>query len=199
MALTRVTYSKESTRKNRREVNARSEWFQKEPVSIRKRVAYAALTLMLLLTIGYASLFYSASHFNPVPVPAHMTTANMIDGTPQAQKTSLAFKLQSIFIKKTFIKEGQALSVHYRLPKDAILDLHIRQCKRMFVLEVYSCIPKSQQTVRIEDKTSGWRSLQFSEPGFYHFSETVILPDDSSEYSIAWVRNKKPASEEAGS
>lgn len=69
------------------------------------------------------------------------------------------------------------------------MDLTIKQCRRSFVIEVFHCTLVSEQTIRIENKTKGRRTLKFAEPGFYHFDETVTLVQPDEPYKIVWVRS----------
>jgi hypothetical protein len=156
-----------------------------------KRTFGSALSIILGLTLCYAGLHY---------IPTLLRPSQVIDTIVSPSKRSVldidrnrfqrfGIYAQSFLLRRTYLRAGQGITVHYSIPEGASLDLHIKQCRRMFIGEVFHCTPVSQQTVRIENKLEGKRTLQFAEPGFYHFKETVNLNTPDEPFKLIWVRN----------
>ncbi|MGJ8561155.1 MAG: hypothetical protein ACSHX3_13045 [Litorimonas sp.] len=155
------------------------------------RTLGSAVSIILGITLCYAGLHY---------IPTLLRPSQVIDSfVSPSQKSILDIDrnrfqrfgvyAQSFLLRRTYLRAGQGIEVHYSIPEGASLDLHIKQCRRMFIGEVFHCIPVSQQTVRIENKTHGTRALKFAEPGFYHFDETVNLKSPDQPFKLVWVRN----------
>jgi hypothetical protein len=155
-----------------------------------KRLLGTAAALILGLTLCFAALHY---------VPTLLRPTHVVDTLVSPSKKSLldidrsrlkrfGVYAQSFFLRRTYLRGGQGLTVHYSIPEGATLDLHIKQCRRMFIIEVFHCTATSQQTVTIDNNMTGQRALKFAEPGFYHFDETVTLTEPDGEYHLVWVR-----------
>lgn len=186
-SFTRASYSKESSDAERHSASATTKIQPMGP----HRTLGSALSIILGLTLCYAGLHY---------IPTLMRPSQVIDAIISPSKKSaldidrnrvqrFGIYAQSFLLRRTYLRSGQGLTVHYSLPEGATLDLHIQQCRRMFIAEVFHCIPVSHQNVSIENKTDGRRTLKFSEPGFYHFDETVSLKDPTGKYRLVWVRS----------
>lgn len=187
MSFTRASYSKESTHAHRLAASGANA---KPSLGVGRTLGSAA-SIILGLTLCYAGLHYIPTLLRPsqvvdVLVSPSEKSALEID---RSRVQRLGIYAQSFFLRRTYLRADQGLTIHYSLPEGATLDLHIQQCRRMYILEVFHCTPISQQSVRIENKTEGRRALTFSEPGFYHFDETVSLKDPDRNFKLIWVRN----------
>jgi hypothetical protein len=155
------------------------------------RTLGSALSIILGLTLCYAGLHYIPTLLRPTHVidsVLYPSNKSVLD-IDRNRMERFGVYAQSFLLRRTYLRAGQGLTVHYSVPEGTILDLHIKQCRRMFIGEVFHCTPVSQQTVRIENKTRGTRTLKFAEPGFYHFDETVTLTASDQPFKLVWVRN----------
>lgn len=190
MSFTRASYSKQSTRDERAFAAGNTGNGGRTASMGSGRMLGTAVSLVLGLTLCFAALHY---------VPTLLRPTQAIDSLVSPSKKSMlemdrnrlqrfGVYAQSFLLRRTYLRGGQGLTVHYSLPEGATLDLHIKQCRRMFIVEVFHCTPVSQQTVTIENKMGGQRALKFAEPGFYHFDETVTLKDPDGLYRLVWFR-----------
>lgn len=191
MSFTRASYSKSAIRQEHT-VAAKAYGVQDGPKSISiGRILSSAAALILGLTFCYSGLHYIPTLLKPTEVVDIVTSPNetsLIDIDYNRMKR-FGIYAQSFLLRRTYLRAGQELTVHYTLAEGASLDLNIKQCRRMFIVEVFKCIPMSEQSLTISKKTSGLRSLKFSQPGFYHFDETVNIKNPDDPYKIIWVRS----------
>lgn len=190
-SFTRASYSRESVNAEHQaaSIGARGS-SAKAPLGPRRTLG-SAVSIILGMTLCYAGLHY---------IPTLLRPSQVIDSIISPSQKSIldidrnrfqrfGVYAQSFLLRRTYLRAGQGMTVHYSIPEGASLDLRIKQCRRMFIGEVFHCIPVSQQTVRIENKTKGKRTLKFTEPGFYHFDETVNLTTPDQPFKLVWVRN----------
>lgn len=189
-SFTRASYSKQSLRDERTASSHRHHAPGKKPMGL-KRVAGSALSITLGVTLVYTGLHYIPTLLRPSQVIDTIATPEKKSALEMDRERLKRFGIyaQSFFMRRTYLRSGQSITVHYTLPKGAILDLDIQQCRRIFMIEVFHCQAMSAQSVRVENKTDGRRTLKFSEPGFYHFDETVTLRVPDEDYKLVWVRS----------
>lgn len=189
-SFTRASYSKQSLRDERTASSQRHIASAAKPMGL-KRVVGSAASLVLGLTLFYSGLHYVPSLLRPTQVIDTIASPTKKSALEMDRTRLKRFGIfaQSFFMRRTYLRSGQSITVHYTLPEGAILDLDIQQCRRMFMIEVFHCQAVSAQSVRIENKTDGRRTLKFSEPGFYHFDETVTLRMPDENYKLIWVRS----------
>jgi len=156
-----------------------------------KRTLGSALSIILGAALCYAGLHYIPTLLRPTQVVDAVISPSGKSALDRDRNRLQRFGIyaQSFLLRRTYLRAGQGLTVHYTLPAGATLDLNIKQCRRSFVIEVFHCTLVSQQSVRIENKTNGRRTLKFAEPGFYHFDETVTLARPNEAYKLVWVRS----------
>ena len=189
-SFTRASYSKQSIRKEYALAAGQVPQGKDTTRMTSKRLLGTAASLILGLTLCFAALHY---------VPTLMRPTQVVDSLVSPSKKSMleidrsrlqrfGVYAESFLLRRTYLRAGQGLTVHYSIPEGATLDLHIKQCRRMFILEVFHCTAISQQTVTIDNNMAGQRALKFAEPGFYHFDETVTLTNPGGDYRLVWVR-----------
>lgn len=91
-------------------------------------------------------------------------------------------------MERSFLKAGQTIDVKYALPEGARMDVSIRQCRRLWIVEVFECQTVSQETVRVQGH-QGTQRFTLSTTGFYHFDEKVTLPRADEDYRVIWKRS----------
>jgi hypothetical protein len=189
-SFTRAGYSKQSIRNEHAFAAGQMSHGKRATRMSSGRLLGAAASLILGLTLCFAALHY---------VPTLLRPTQVIDTLVSPSKKSLleidrsrlqrfGVYAQSFLLRRTYLRSGQGLTIHYSIPEGATLDLHIKQCRRMFIVEVFHCTPTSQQTVTIANNLTGQRALKFAEPGFYHFDETVTLREPNGKYRLVWIR-----------
>lgn len=191
MSFTRASYSRQSTHDERLSaLESRHVVVKRQPLSVRRAFG-TAVSVIIGLTLCYAGLHY---------IPTFLRSSHVIDTDVLASKKSIldidrnrmqrfGAAVESYLLQRTYLRAGQGITVHYSLPEGATLDLRVKQCRRIYIGEVFHCTPISEQTVRIENNTKGKRTLKFAEPGFYHFDETVGLQNPDQPFKLIWVRS----------
>jgi hypothetical protein len=91
-------------------------------------------------------------------------------------------------MERSFLQAGQTVDVKYALPKGSTMDVKIRQCRRLWIVEVFTCQIVNEQVVRV-DGSRGTQRFTLSDGGFYHFDERVNLSDESADYRVIWKRS----------
>jgi len=86
------------------------------------------------------------------------------------------------------MKAGQSVDVKYALPAGSRMDVKIKQCRRLWIVEVFTCQLVSEQSLRV-DGHNGNQRFTLGATGFYHFTERVTLPDPNASYRVIWKRS----------
>lgn len=189
-SFTKASYSKQSRHDERALAAGNMRHGKRSAPMGSGRMLGTAVSLILGLALCFAALHYVPTLLRPsqtIDSLASPSTKSVLE-IDRNRLQRFGVYAQSFLLRRTYLRRGQGLMVHYSLPEGATLDLHINQCRRMFIVEVFHCTPVSQQTVTIENEVGGQRALKFSEPGFYHFDETVTLKDPDGKYRLVWVR-----------
>lgn len=191
MSFTRASYSRQSSNHERFTASESAHGTHNPERMGAGRTLGSALSIILGMTLCYAGLHYIPTLLRPSQVVDSLISPSEKSALEMDRNRVQRFGIyaQSFLLRRTYLRAGQGLTVHYTLPEGATLDLHIQQCRRMYIAEVFHCTPVSQQSVRIENKTEGRRTLKFSEPGFYHFDETVSLKEPDGKFRLIWVRS----------
>lgn len=193
MSITRASYSKQSNHDERTATLAENSKLQSEnaqPIRVGRAFGFV-VAIIVGLTLCYAGLHYSPISARPTQDLEFVVSPSKTNALEMDSSRFHRFIVhaQSFLLRRTRVQAGQGLTVVYSLPEGAILDVEIKRCDRLIIVEVFRCNVVSTQTLRVENKTDGRRSLQFSEPGFYHFDETVTLQEPDQKYQLVWVRN----------
>lgn len=189
-SFTRASYSKQSIRNEHALAAGQMSPAKRATRMSSKRLLGTAASLILGLTLCFAALHYVPTLLRPTQVVDSLVSPSkksMLE-IDRSRLQRFGVYAESFLLRRTYLRAGQGLTVHYSIPEGATLDLHIKQCRRMFILEVFHCTAISQQTVTIDNNMAGQRALKFAEPGFYHFDETVTLTDPGGDYRLVWVR-----------
>ncbi|MGB3455107.1 MAG: hypothetical protein WBG08_06480 [Litorimonas sp.] len=209
-SFTRASFSKNS-KKDDLQNSARSAALRylsglDKEASVRDQIIQICTAAAIMLAV-----IYSLLHYIPLLKQVdgrdalHLTSTEPTDaGRNPDGLHSFSVSLESHFMRRTPLRSGQSVRISYDVPPGAKIDLHIRQCRRIYVLEVFICLLRSKETIRITGKTRGSRILQFPDGGFYHFSETVRTVDGGGTSKVVWLRgesaspHEKARLEEAG-
>lgn len=161
-----------------------------------KPMGYRRLIISAASILTGLGMIYVAMHY--VPAMMHSTQKLDLAQTEREGRDPLTITskygpilgpyVDAFFMKRTYLEAGQTIQIRYRLPPGASMDLKIRQCKRAFAIEVFKCTPVAEKSVAIEQGQGGVREFAFPQTGFYHFEETVTLPEPEIPYRIVWSR-----------
>lgn len=191
MSFTRASYSRQSSHYERlTALETRHGAVNRQRLGFRRTLG-SAVSIIIGLTLCYAGLHYVPTLLRPsqvIDTVASPSKKSMLD-IDRNRMQQFGVYAESFLLRRTYLRAEQGITVHYSLPEGATLDLRVKQCRRMFIGEVFHCTPVSQQTVRIENNTKGKRTLKFVEPGFYHFDETVNLLGPDQPFELIWVRS----------
>lgn len=192
MSFTRASYSQELLLAERQAATERLRALEAEkPKMSLLRLLGTAASISLGLAVCFSGLHYIPTLLKPTQIVDTVSSPgerSLLDIDRNRIK-DVGIYAQSFLLRRTYLRAGQGLSVHYNLPENTTLDLTIKQCRRMFVIEVFRCDIVTEKTVRVEGRTNGSRTLRFSQPGFYHFDETLTLADPDDKYRLVWVRS----------
>lgn len=153
----------------------------------------SVLTFCVAATLVYAGIHYIGAYIDISKIAGLSAKTLDLDSGPQGARKLTSKFTDRADIKKIYLREGQALSVEYALPENANLDLIVSQCSPRPVIEVFNCKPISQRIVKVRDKSQGSSVIYVQEPGFYNFSEKVVLSQGKpskrgKSYALVWRR-----------
>jgi len=113
---------------------------------------------------------------------------------PRVRQTSLLSPIKDrLATDRFYMLRGQSVLVTYSLPKNAKLRLTIQQCKIVPMVEIFKCILIGEEGKTINNRTTGYVEFTASRPGFYHFQESVVKPQNvqltaNIDYQVVWQR-----------
>jgi hypothetical protein len=147
----------------------------------------SVLGILTLIYIGlhYLPAFFSSPSATPSTQPTQVTMADKRD---QNIISSLVDRIEDHVLRRASYRAGQRLSAVYAIPEDASLNIHIKRCHSLPIVEIVRCNAASETIVTISDKQAGRRSLSLPEDGFYHLSETISPPYTEADYQLVWTR-----------
>ncbi|WP_409434052.1 hypothetical protein ACJ3XI_05995 [Litorimonas sp. RW-G-Af-16] len=147
----------------------------------------------LSLTFG-AMMCYVALHYVPAFTSTHkvLSFSNGDTSAARLQNRNPVQKLlgpyaDAFSLKRTYLRAGQSIQVQYAIPAGAKMDLNIVQCRRLWVIEVFTCQTVSRKHVEVTKKV-GTETFRFQDTGFYFFDETVTLGEKGKDYRVVWTR-----------
>ena len=149
------------------------------------RFVFSWMALMFGLFMVYTSLHYAPALFKPdeiLGVSSHRTSGKKLEN-----RHLLSPLVDLLQLERGYFHAGQTMSAQYKLPPGAEADLTIVRCKRAMIVEVFSCDPVAQQTVRVADGT-GAREFRVAEEGFYFVDTQVHLAHAGDPYTVIWQR-----------
>lgn len=153
------------------------------------RSIFSAISLLFGALMIYVTLHYLPAFLQPQKIlgmtDTQLTSARLKDEGPIRK---LMGPYADLFtMKRTYLRSGQTIQAQYAMPPGAVMTLKIKQCRSLWIVEVFECQVVSKQSIRITNPT-GSKSFQFPETGFYHFDESVKLPKGKGDYRVVWVR-----------
>lgn len=108
------------------------------------------------------------------------------------KQTALTKIIDNQFRNKVYLRAGQSIQASYAIPPSANIELVIKQCKSLPVIEVFNCKNIAEQRRTISSGTSGMLQFSVSVAGFYNFSSTASKLRnemiDPQEYRVFWQR-----------
>lgn len=155
------------------------------------RTTFTGLSLVFGFLMCYVALHY---------IPAFMQTNKVLSLSGlNTNKAAAELKpenpierfimpyIDAFDMQRTYLREGQTIQAQYVLPEGATLDLHIQKCRRLWVVEIFTCQTMAYEHVQVTDRT-GTQAFTFRDTGFYHFKDVVTLPHEGQEYRVVWKR-----------
>lgn len=155
-----------------------------------RRTLLSALAISLGLFLVYVALHYIPAHIRPVGVVGLTTENGRLTKTVHKKSPIpvIGNYLDAFQIRRTFLREGQTLEARFIVPEGSEIQLHVRQCRSAFGVEVFYCDVTSHDTVTIVQEGYGRRTLTAPRDGFYYFDERVKTPEADAPYKIVWAR-----------
>lgn len=156
------------------------------------RTVFSAFSLIL-----GGGLCYIALHYIPAYLSVHKLLA--LSTPTEAAAINLKSKnsafgiltpyVDSLRMRRTYLRSGQAIRAQYVIPEGAELELTIRYCKPDFVREIFDCEVIGEKTETIRSGTVGTQKFMFQNTGFYTFHNKITMADNEGEYRVIWSRS----------
>jgi len=156
------------------------------------RSIFSGLSLLFGGLMIYVGFHYIPAFLNPSAV-IKLADSNHISSAKPALKRESIFGsvigpyVDMFTLDRAYIQGGQSVEVRYNLPQGANMDVAIRQCRRLWIVEIFKCQTISEKVIRI-DGTRGAQAFTLPGSGFYHFNERVTLPNSNASYRVIWSR-----------
>lgn len=157
------------------------------------RSLFSALSLLFGGLMIYVGFHYIPAFVNPSQV-IKLASNHGVSSTSPALKEESPFGniigpyIDMFTMDRAYINGGQSVEVKYNLPSGAKMDIIIRQCRRLWVVEIFECQIVSEQKLRI-DSRRGKQSFTLPQTGFYHFHENITLANPKDNYRVIWARS----------
>jgi hypothetical protein len=148
-----------------------------------------AFSLILGGALCYVSLHYIPAFFNPKKIIG-VTNATQSVSSVEAQKNNfiLSAYVDAFSLKRTYLREGQSIQASYDLPLGMDIELSIRRCKPVVIVEVFKCDNVGEKIVLIQNDRTGTQQFKFQGKGFYMFDERIIRQSGDDEFRVIWSR-----------
>jgi hypothetical protein len=148
-----------------------------------------AFSLILGGAMCYVSLHYIPAFFNPKKIIG-VTNATQSVSSVEAQKNNfiLSAYVDAFSLKRTYLREGQSIQASYDLPLGMDIELSIRRCKPVVIVEVFKCDNVGEKIVLIQNDRTGTQQFKFQGKGFYMFDERIIRQSGDDEFRVIWSR-----------
>ncbi len=162
----------------------------------RKSMGPARTVFTAISLIMGGAMFYVSLHYLPALVqPQKILGLSGITLDESAVRLHNRNALQRLFapyldafdMQRTYLRSGQTIQAQYVLPEGSQLDLHIQQCRRFWLVEIFHCQTISQDYTQVTDRI-GTQAFTFQDSGFYHFQDKVTLPEGETHYRVIWSR-----------
>ncbi len=157
------------------------------------RSIFSGLSLLFGGLMIYVGLHYIPAFFNPSQIIKLASSDTARPAKAGLERDSIFGSIIGPYIdmfqlERAYMQAGQSVEVRYNLPKGAKMDVAIRQCRRLWIVEIFECQVVSEKIIRI-DGTRGTQSFMLPNTGFYYFQERVQLPNPNENYRIIWARS----------
>lgn len=157
------------------------------------RSLFSAVSLLFGGLMIYVGLHYIPAFVSPSQVIKLASNTGISAQSTGLEKESPFGKVLGPYIDmfsldRAYINGGQSVEIKYNLPNGAVMDVIIRQCRRLWVVEIFECQIVSEQTLRISGQR-GKQSFTLPQTGFYHFQETISLANPRDNYRVVWARS----------
>lgn len=156
------------------------------------RTLFSGLSLLFGGLMIYVGLHYIPAFFKPAQIIKLAVNDGLSTSKPALERESPFGKVFGPYIdmftlERAYMQAGQGVEVRYNLPAGAKMDVAIRQCRRLWVVEIFECQVVSEKVIRINGNR-GSQSFTLPNTGFYYFQEQVQLPTPDANYRIIWSR-----------
>ena len=191
MSFQRVGLKKEPTVHNLREqLMAMADYEPKGSMSVTRFIV-SIFSLMLGLSIVYASIFYAPAFYDFNGALGLSTEEGKLPVIKEEKEHALSAYTNMFKLRRGYIRKGQALEVKYVLSPGTKMTLSIQHCKAPVVVEAFYCMNTRGEQITINNNQRGTKALIMRQPGFYYFDEDVTNMDGSATtkpFIVIWKR-----------
>lgn len=158
------------------------------------RSIFSGLSLLFGGLMIYVGFHYIPAFVNPSDVIKLADSKTINSAKPALKRESIFGNIIGPYVDmftldRAYIQGGQSVEVRYNLPQGANMDVTIRQCRRLWIVEIFQCQIISEKVIKI-DGTRGSHAFTLPSAGFYHFNERVMLPHANDPYRVIWSRRR---------
>ncbi len=153
------------------------------------RTLGSAVSLIIGGTMCYVSLHYIPAFFNPKKIIG-ISNATQSVNSVKAEKEGfiLGAYLDAFSLKRTYLRDGQTIQASYDLPDGMDIELSIKRCRPIMIVEVFKCENVGEKTVLITNDRSGTQQFKFQGKGFYMFDERIVRKTSGESFRVVWSR-----------
>lgn len=161
------------------------------------RVFLTAATLLFAAFMYYVAMHYVPALASPRQIFRLATETETIpkgesefDIAPASTFEKLMGPYYKLFaLDRTYMRRGETIKIKFDIPRTSTVDLHILQCKRFWVVEIFKCTPINQFSSQ-KGPGRGIATFKLGDEGFYHFRHQVNGLNETDKYRLVWERVK---------
>lgn len=157
-----------------------------------KRLVASAMSLLLGIFLSYCSLFYLPAFASDSQI-LRLSSAEKISPkiTFGASRKDGWFTpyFDLLRMQRGYMSAGSTVQALFVVSEPAELTFAVTRCKKLPIIEIFSCTPVDDSRVTVEGKESGLVSFTVDQSGFYHVTESVrSRPGGYADYNVIWRR-----------
>lgn len=156
------------------------------------RTIFTGLSLILAASMIYVAFHYVPAFIQPKKVLKFVSGDSVAMKTYDFDRKSKVHKFfgpyaELFTLDRAYMQAGQSIEIKYDLPKGAYAKLEIVQCRRAWVIEIFSCDVVSRFSSQTK-RQSGVESFTLAHGGFYYFKDETFNVPNGEPYRIVWER-----------
>lgn len=157
-----------------------------------KRLVASAIALFLGIFLSYCSLFYLpafASDSQILRLSSADKVSPKIDYDASRKDGWFTPYFDLLRMQRGYMSAGSKVEAMFVTSTPAQATFAVTRCKKLPIVEIFSCTPIDDSRVTVSDKDSGLVSFTIETSGFYHVTETIrSASGEYVDYNVIWRR-----------